>query len=250
MKKPVVFGIVAAVVAVCAVAGVVIVNNKNGEEKTAQVTVDKTAEALKFKEYYEGLNGKTNASGAEHRTVNIPEDNPFVAAAPEEIVKKIENEETFYFYIGDTQCPWCRSVIEKFIEVAKKNSISTVYYANIWDADHNEILRDVYKLDESGKPYLVKEGTEAYKKLLEYGDGVLSDYTLTDSEKNKVSVGEKRVYAPNFFYVEKGKVKLLVSGESEKQTGARDELTAEILKDEETQFQEFFTKSSTCDSSC
>ena len=32
-------------------------------------------------------------------------------------------------------------------------------------------------------------------------DSVLSDYTITDSEGNKVATGEKRIYAPNYIYV-------------------------------------------------
>ena len=57
----------------------------------------------------------------------------------------IENKETFYVYFGDELCPWCRSVIEKFIEVAKKNDVKKVYYVKIWDDDHNEITLQAKK---------------------------------------------------------------------------------------------------------
>ena len=33
-----------------------------------------------------------------------------------DILKRIDNKETFYVYFGDRLCPWCRSVIEKSIE--------------------------------------------------------------------------------------------------------------------------------------
>lgn len=202
--------------------------------------VQEISDSMKFKEEYEKINGEKNSSGKEHRTLSIPENNPFVYTTAEEIVEKIENKETFYVYFGSSYCPWCRSVMEKFIEVAKKNNIDKVYYVDIWDGDHIEILRDTYELNDDGKPELVKEGGKGYKELLKYFDNVLSDYNLTDEAGKKVSVGEKRIFAPNFIYVKDGKAKKLIEGISEKQKDAREELTDKILEDEEKQFNDFF----------
>jgi len=208
-----------------------------GKEK-----VESNADALKFKEEYEAINGVANSSGKEHRTLSISEDNPFVYVTGEEIVEKIENNETFYVYFGSPYCPWCRSVIEKSIEVAKKNNIDTIYYVDIWDGDHIEILRDTYQLNDSGEPELVSEVGKGYKDLLKYFDNVLSDYTLTDADGNKVSVGEKRIFAPNFIYIENGKAIKLTSAISKNQKDAREELSNKILEDEEKEFNEFFRK--------
>ena len=198
-------------------------------------------DAVNFKNEYESLNGVTNANGLEHRTVNILENNPFIYATTLEIVEKIENGETFYIYFGDTQCPWCRSVIQKAIEVANKYDIKQIYYVKIWDDEHNEILRDKYELDSSGNLSKVSSGDDNYKTLLKYLDNVLKDYTLTDDNGNTVYVGEKRIYAPNFIYIKNGKPIKLAEGISEKQTDSRSELTDEILKDEEKQFSDFFS---------
>ncbi len=197
-------------------------------------------DAQKFKSDYESINGKENSSGKVHRTVNIDENNPYVYATAEEIVKKMENKETFYVYFGDKLCPWCRSVIEQSIKIAKENSIKTIYYVPIWDDEGNEILRDRLKVNDEGKVEVVKEGTEVYKKLLEYFDNVLADYSLTDKNNKKVDAKEKRIYAPNFIYVESGEAKKLIEGISEKQSDSREELTEEILKDEEEAFKSFF----------
>lgn len=167
---------------------------------------------------------------------------PFGYLKGEEIVEKIENNETFYVYFGSPYCPWCRSVIEKSIEVAKKNNIDTIYYVDIWDGDHIEILRDTYQLNDSGEPELVSEVGKGYKDLLKYFDNVLSDYTLTDADGNKVSVGEKRIFAPNFIYIENGKAIKLTSAISKNQKDAREELSNKILEDEEKEFNEFFRK--------
>lgn len=198
-----------------------------------------TKESKAFKNDYERLNGTTNASGKEHRTVSIDEDNPFIEVSASDIVKKIENKETFYVYFGSTLCPWCRSAIEKAVKVAKKNNIKTIYYVDIWDEEGKEILRDRYSLE--GKD-LIKtiDGTQEYYKLLEYLDNVLSEYNLTDEKGNKVSTNEKRIYAPNYIYIENGEAKKLVEGTSDKQKDSREELTEEMLQDEENIFNEFF----------
>ena len=199
-----------------------------------------TKEGKEFKKEYEALNGKENASGKIHRTVSIPKDNPFIKVEASEIVKMIDEKETFFVYFGDELCPWCRSVIEKAIEVAKDSKVKKIYYVKIWDKDGKEILRDKYELT----PIVTKtiEGTKDYYTLLEKFDSVLSEYTLTDTEGHKISVEEKRIFAPNFIYVENGVVKKLVEGISTKQTDSREELTKEMLEDEENIFKEFFNK--------
>ncbi|MBE6160839.1 MAG: hypothetical protein E7158_01275 [Firmicutes bacterium] len=198
-------------------------------------------EALAFKKDYESLNGKKNKNGKKHRSVSISKDNPFEKINASDVLAKMENKETFYLYFGDKQCPWCRSVIEKAIEMANKKKIKKIYYVSIWDDEGNEILRDTYKLGKKNKPIKVFEGSEEYKKLLEKLSGVLLDYTLTDSEGKDVVVGEKRIYAPNFIYIKDGNAVKLTEGISDKQEDAREKLTEEMLVDEEYLFDDFFT---------
>ena len=207
------------------------------------------SDALKFKEEYESLNG-VEVNGKAHRTITIDKNNPFVYSTGDEIVSKVENKETFYLYVGDKQCPWCRSAIEMAIKKANEYGVKTIYYINIWDDDHNEIFRDKYELSEDGKLNRTLNGTEAYNKLLTYFDNVLSDYTLTSSDGKKIETGEKRIYAPNFFYVKDGVVKSFVTGNSDKQTDSRGELTEEILEDEANQFDSLFKAATTCDGKC
>ncbi|MBP3841274.1 MAG: hypothetical protein IK997_04000 [Bacilli bacterium] len=195
--------------------------------------------AIEFKKEYESLNGKKNGLGKEHRALNIKSDNPYEKVSQKKIVEMIENKETFYLYVGDSLCPWCRSVLEKSIEVAKEKGIKKIYYIDIWDDEGNEIFRDKYELKD-GTASKIKEGTKEYNRLLKEFDKVLSDYTLTDAEGTKVETGEKRIFAPNFFYVKKGKVKTMVTGISNKQKDSRENLTNEILKDEEKAFNKLF----------
>ena len=115
---------------------------------------------------------------------------------------------------------------------------------------HGTFGRDKYELAEDGSLTRTLTGTDAYNKLLTYFDSVLSDYSVTDKDGNKIATGEKRIYAPNFFYVYKGEVKKMVEGISEKQTDSRGELTEEILNDEANQFDEFFKAATVCDDKC
>lgn len=203
---------------------------------------------LKFKEDYEEINGKVNKKGKTNRTVEISGNNVFVETTPEEIVKMIENKETFYVYFGSRLCPWCRSVIEKADEISRINDIEKIYYVDIWDDEGNEIFRDKYELDENNQPVKVFDGTEEYKFLINKFDSFLRDYTISDSNKNDIPVGEKRIYAPNFVYISKGEIKRLVTGKSKLQKEAFDELTKEILEDELDTFNNFFIN--ICDDAC
>ena len=201
---------------------------------------------LEFKNEYEALNGELNKRGTEYRKISIDEDNPYIKVTPEKIVEMINNKETFYLYVGDAMCPWCRSVLEKSIEVAKKYDIDKIYYIEIWDDEGNEILRDRYEL-QNGEIVKVSDGIDAYNTLVETFDSVLSDYTLKDEAGNQIEVGEKRIYAPNYFYVKNGEVKKMIEGISEKQTDPMEDLTDEILDDEEKQFTEIFKTNTVCE---
>ena len=198
-------------------------------------------DALKFKEEYEKINGdKTSYSDNKYRTLKIDKNNPYVYSSAKEILEKINNKETFYVYFGSSYCPWCRSVIEKSIESAQKNNIKKIYYVDIWNGFHNEILRDTYKLNDKNDAEKETDGTKEYYKLLEKFDNLLEDYTLTTDDGEEVKVGEKRIFAPDFIYVENGVAKRITSATSENQKDADAKLTKEILKDEEKSFDNFF----------
>ena len=199
-------------------------------------------DSLKFKEEYEGLNGtKTSYSDSNYRSVNISKRNPFVYSTADDILDMINNKETFYVYFGSSYCQWCRSVIEEAINSSIDNKIDKIFYVDIWDGFHNEILRDTYEIDSEGNVRKTKNGTDTYYKLLKKFDNVLEDYTLTDDSSREVNVGEKRIFAPNFIYVENGKAKRSTTGISDKQGSSGDKLSKDILRDESKAFDKFFS---------
>jgi predicted bacteriocin transport accessory protein len=201
--------------------------------------------ALDFKAEYERLNGKEARSGLEWRSLNISETNPYIKTTAEDIADKIKNGETFYLYVGDDQCPWCRSGIEKMIEVAKKNNIKDIYYIDFWDDDHKEILRDLYEV-EIGKKNKVsfkqtREASDAYKTIVEAVKDFAQDYTITKDGK-EYNVGVKRTFGGDHFYFKDGKCEKYTSLRSDKLAGSFDDLTEEVLNDQETKFNEFFNE--------
>jgi len=192
-----------------------------------------------FKEDYEQYNGLTNESGKEHRTITIDTTTEFIYTDLDTVIDMAENEQSFYMYFGDALCPWCRSVIEVASQVSQEKQIDKIYYVDIWDDDHNEIVRDVY-VAKDGLIEKESDGIESYQKLLELADAYLSEYSIEDEYGNKFSLGEKRVFAPTFFYFEKGEVVRTTDGISSLQEDAREPLSSEMLEEERQLFNTFF----------
>ena len=65
-----------------------------------------STDSYKFKKEYEKLNNQKNESGKTIRKLSIPTNNLIKYSTVKEIVKKIENKETFVVYFGFAECPW------------------------------------------------------------------------------------------------------------------------------------------------
>lgn len=184
----------------------------------------KDTDALKFKKEYEDLNNTENGNH-KIRSVSISKDNPIIYKSANDIVKMIDNNETFVVYFGFPTCPWCRSMLEVMLKVAKDNKISKLYYVNVYD------IRDTKEINNEGKIETTKEGSKGYYALLEKLDNLLADYTLTNENEEEISAEEKRIYAPNVVAVVNGKPTKLAEGISEKQEDPYGKLTDEMKDD-------------------
>ena len=204
--------------------------------------------AIDFKNEYEAINGKTLKGDIKYRDLTISDKNPYVKTTIADIAQKIQNKETFYLYVGDPLCPWCRSGLEKMIEVANKEKVTDIYYIDFWDDEHNEILRDLYEVQTVNKKDVVvktKDAAEGYDVLIEAVKDFAQDYTLTKDGKT-YEVGVKRTFGGDHFYFVNGECKKYVSLRSDKLAKATDELTEEVLKDQETNFTKFFEQLEVC----
>lgn len=230
-------------IAILILLGVVLIFENFNEEKI------NNKDAITFKEEYESLNGEVNENnGKEYRSISITSDNPFVYKEADDIVDMINNEETFAVYFGFNSCPWCRSVIPTLIEVSKDVEIEKIYYVDVKE------IRDTIEINDNGELETTKEGTDGYYELIELLDNVLGDYTLTNSDGNKISANEKRIYTPNVVIVIDGVAEKLESGISDKQTDGYMELTEEIKEDTYNKFETIldymYTKQHTCNEGC
>lgn len=185
--------------------------------------VDKDTDAYKFKKEYESINNKDNGNGKKYRKLNIANDNPFVYSTAEDIVKRLDKEETFIVYFGFKECPWCRSIMEELIRSAKDKKVDKIYYVDIKD------IRDVKEIDKDGNVITTKEGNKAYMELLERFSNVLSDYNLS-KENIEINAVEKRIYAPNIIAVSKGKAIQMEEGISKELTDPYSKLTDKMKK--------------------
>lgn len=178
----------------------------------------------KFKKEYEALNTEKTDSGKSYRELSISKKNPIVYSTAEDIVKKIDNSDTFIIYFGFSKCPWCRSVIPTMFEVANDLDIDTIYYVDVLD------IRDTkeYKDEEI---VTTREGSTGYNDLLNRLDNVLDKYKIVDSEGNQIESEYKRIYAPNIVAIVSGKAESLTTGISDKQDDAYMEITEKMKKE-------------------
>lgn len=156
-------------------------------------------DAMKFKEEYEGLNGKENDFGSKYPTVEIDEDNAIKYSNASE-VKKVVESGTGVIYLGYPTCPWCRSAVPALLHAASDAGIDTVYYINM--SEH----RDRYSVNDEGDLVLDEKGTDDYQILLEVFDEYLDQYYVKDKDGNEIDTGEKRIYVPVVFFVREGEI--------------------------------------------
>ena len=185
--------------------------------------VDKNSDAYKFKKEYEDINNKDNGHDNKYRELSISEDNPMVYATCKDIVDKINKKETFLVYFGFKECPWCRSIIEELLKVAKDRKIDKIYYVDVKD------IRDVKKIDDSGAVVTDKEGDKYYMELLELIGNVLDDYTLKMGDET-VETNEKRIYAPNVVAIANGEAIQMETGVPDDFTDPYSKLTDKVKK--------------------
>ena len=173
-------------------------------------------DAERFKEEYESINNKT-INKKKVRKVSISKDNPIIYKDAKEIIEMMDSKKTFIVYFGFNDCPWCRSMIETMLEVAKDYKIDEIYYVDIKD------IRDEKELDKDGNIKTTKEGTTDYLELLNRLDNLLEDYKVND-----ISMNEKRIYAPNIVAITNGNPLEMTTGISDDQKDPYEDLTDEM----------------------
>ena len=90
-----------------------------------------SADAIKFKEEYEKLNGEINTSNSKkYPEVKISEDNVVKYSSYDEVLEILQTG-TGIIYLGFPECQWCRSLVTVLMTAANETEMNVVYYLNI-----------------------------------------------------------------------------------------------------------------------
>ena len=156
-------------------------------------------DALRFKNEYEALNGTIRESdGATYNIVSISKNNPIQYIDAKGAIDILESDKAI-LYIGADWCPWCRNAVPVLFEVAKKYSVSTIYYLDLDDE------KDSFEIQD-GNLVKTKEGSVGYYELLNKLSNHLNDYVLKDSNGKEYNTNEKRIYLPSVYAIKTGEV--------------------------------------------
>lgn len=162
---------------------------------------EQLTDALRFEQDFEKYNGLTYEDTKDDVIdVDIPSENPFVYKTGKEILNILEQDDAYVFF-GYSSCPLTRAAISTLVEVASEKNVATIYYVDISD------MRDEYEAGESIIPDKLKEGSEAYYKILDFFGDNLSEYYVSDETGFYLyDTGVKRLKSPTFVAVSGGKV--------------------------------------------
>lgn len=199
--KKIILASATALIALLIVGGFLTLKKDNEKEENKPIP---TADAIKFKEEYESLNGTTRESdGAIYNSVSISENNPIKYVDAKGALEVLKNE-TAIIYVGAEWCPWCRNAVPVLFEAAKDSNMKTVYYLNL------DKEKDSFEV-QKGKLVKTVNGTDAYYELLDFLKDHLRDYIITQDGK-EYNTHEKRIYMPFVIACKNGKVEGTVSG--------------------------------------
>ena len=105
----------------------------------------------------------------------VPVDNVFKYTTAKEAIELFKADQAVIF-LGFEECKWCQSYAPILNEYAKSNNIQTIYYLDIKEDRANN--------------------TKDYQELVT----LLSEYLYDDDS------GNKRIYVPDVYFVQKGKI--------------------------------------------
>ncbi len=196
------------------------------------------SDALKFKEEYESINTQKDEEGNyKYKSLSISDNNNVKYSDANEVIDVLKNGGTAVIYFGFPECPWCRTMISPFLDVASEFKNNKILYFNA------KPIRDTKHLDENGNIITDKEGTEEYKEIV----SLLYDYLGPYEGLNDNTV--KRLYFPTVVFVKSGEVIGIHIGTVDSQEDVKVPLDDNQLNELKQIFRDNFNKLNETDSS-
>jgi len=113
-------------------------NSSPDRTAAAALTPGNAADALRFKEENEALNGQLRDSGQPHLEIYIPANNRVVYLEFDELMDFFDSG-TGVFFFSRPACPWCRVLLPTLLEVAEVTRMYLHFYDIEYDRSaHNE----------------------------------------------------------------------------------------------------------------
>lgn len=157
---------------------------------------------VSVKEEYESKNGEKHLP-----EITIENDSYINKMDLENVIEKIYNNETVYFFMGDKTCRRCRKVIGE-IASASAEAEKNVCYVALRNEAGEEVIRDNLIIDDDGRVSIQKTPhADAYKKLKELckGIGAVSEKRLYLHKEKICEIDNEIIYAPVMLKFENGK---------------------------------------------
>lgn len=77
-----------------------------------------------------------------------------------ELIQKINNQETFVLFVGADTCSACQIIKPKLTKVIQKHNINDVYYIDIQDLGENESIDNIVRITGTPTLAFIKDGKE------------------------------------------------------------------------------------------
>lgn len=213
-------------------------NNRSNNKEKVKITEDEK----RFKEEYETLNNTTRNDGTKVKSIEIMEDNNITYVSLSEAVEILEDG-SGVIYFGFAACPWCRNAITELLKAMSNTSLETIYYVDVRpDDDSTKDIRDLYELNNHNKPFIKREKTKAYDRLLTLLASELEDYVLVTESGKKVPTGEKRLYAPTVVAVVNGEIVGFHEGTFEDHQKNKDGILADLNKKQQEELTNIYVE--------
>lgn len=165
--------------------------------------MNKSNDAVKFKNEYQNLNGKITDNGKKNLDVKIDKKNKIKYSTYEEIIEVLDGTGVIYF--GFPECPWCRNIAPVLVDAANETSIDKIHYFNALS------IRDTKSLDKNGNIVIDKKGTDQYYQLIDKLKDFLGEYDGLNNHDIK------RLYFPTLVFVKDGKILSVKEGSLDSQ---------------------------------
>lgn len=198
-----------------AVAETSIENNTSDTASTGSDSEDESdaveSDTEKFIEQYESYNLTSYLSNNRsklHRSVTLNHDADISYISYKDAIQKFNNRDSFVLYYGWPTCPYCRALVEPFLNAAA-NTNTKIYVIELPDEDY-ETSRTNYEWKDG--EVVTTNTNDDYEEFIEAlgGNDTFTEKIVykDDDDTEGVDTGKATMYAPTILLIKDKKATL------------------------------------------